>query len=159
MAVDKLVDSNQLNADLTSVANAIRTKGGTSDPLAFPNGFVNAVNSIPTGGSGGGNFVILYREEFDEDEQDVLMKFDKTLAEVAAAVNEGKNVFVVEDIYADGINGERYLLFATADDYFRFVNISGLILRELVYEPSPHERFPTKTEYTLAVDTSPTPGS
>ena len=51
MAVDKLVDSNQLNADLTSVANAIRTKGGTSDPLAFPNGFVSAVNAIPTGGS------------------------------------------------------------------------------------------------------------
>lgn len=50
MAVDKLVDSNQLDADLTSVANAIRAKGGTSDPLAFPNGFVSAVNSIPTGG-------------------------------------------------------------------------------------------------------------
>ena len=29
MAVDKLVDSTQLDADLTSVANAIRTKGGT----------------------------------------------------------------------------------------------------------------------------------
>lgn len=50
MAVDKLVDSNQLDADLTSVANAIRAKGGTSDPLAFPVGFVSAVNSIPTGG-------------------------------------------------------------------------------------------------------------
>ena len=53
MAVDKLVDSTQLNADLTSVANAIRTKGGTSAQLAFPSGFVSAVQAIPTGGGGG----------------------------------------------------------------------------------------------------------
>ena len=52
MAVDKLVDSTQLDADLTSVANAIRTKGGTSADLAFPAGFVSAVQAIPTGGGG-----------------------------------------------------------------------------------------------------------
>ena len=50
MALDKLVDSTQLNSDLTSVANAIRGKGGTSSPLLFPNGFVNAINNIPTTG-------------------------------------------------------------------------------------------------------------
>lgn len=49
MAVDKLVDSTQLDADLTSVANAIRTKGGTSAQMAFPAGFVSAVQAIPTG--------------------------------------------------------------------------------------------------------------
>lgn len=53
MAVDKLVDSAQLDADLTSVANAIRTKGGTSGQLAFPAGFVSAVEAIETGGGGG----------------------------------------------------------------------------------------------------------
>lgn len=52
MSVDKLVDSSQLDADLTSVANAIRTKGGTSADLAFPAGFVSAVEAIPTGGGG-----------------------------------------------------------------------------------------------------------
>jgi hypothetical protein len=52
MAVDKLVDSTQLDADLTSVANAIRTKGGTSADLVFPAGFVSAVQAIPTGGGG-----------------------------------------------------------------------------------------------------------
>lgn len=52
MAVDKLVDSTQLDADLTSVANAIRTKGGTSASLAFPAGFVSAVEAIPAGGGG-----------------------------------------------------------------------------------------------------------
>lgn len=51
MAADKLVDSTQLDADLTSVANAIRTKGGTSAQMAFPAGFVSAVQAIPTGGS------------------------------------------------------------------------------------------------------------
>lgn len=49
MALDKLVDSSQLDADLTSVANAIRTKGGTSAQLAFPSGFVSAVQAIETG--------------------------------------------------------------------------------------------------------------
>lgn len=49
MAVDKLVDSTQLDTDLTSVANAIRTKGGTSAQMAFPAGFVSAVQAIPTG--------------------------------------------------------------------------------------------------------------
>ena len=50
MAVDKLIDSTQLDSDLTSVANAIRTKGGTSGSLAFPAGFVQAVMDIPSGG-------------------------------------------------------------------------------------------------------------
>ena len=53
MSVDKLVDSTQLDADLTSVANAIRTKGGTSASLAFPADFVSAIAAIPSGGGGG----------------------------------------------------------------------------------------------------------
>ena len=51
MSVDKLVDSTQLDSDLTSVANAIRTKGGTSASLAFPAEFVSAIAAIPSGGS------------------------------------------------------------------------------------------------------------
>ena len=49
MAVDKLVDSTQLNSDLTSVANAIRTKSGGSSPLAFPAGFVSEIGNISGG--------------------------------------------------------------------------------------------------------------
>lgn len=37
-------------ADLTSVAAAIRTKGGTSAQLQFPQGFVDAVGNIQAGG-------------------------------------------------------------------------------------------------------------
>lgn len=36
--------------DLTAVANAIREKGGTSALLAYPNGFVTAIQSIDTTG-------------------------------------------------------------------------------------------------------------
>ena len=37
--------------DLTKVASAIREKGGTSDPLVYPDGFVTAIGNIQTGGS------------------------------------------------------------------------------------------------------------
>ena len=50
MAVDKLVDSGQLDSDLEDIADAIRAKGGTSAQLAFPSGFVSAIEAIPSGG-------------------------------------------------------------------------------------------------------------
>lgn len=37
-------------SDLVSVANAIREKGGTSETLVFPDGFVGAVQAIQAGG-------------------------------------------------------------------------------------------------------------
>ena len=40
------------DTDLTSVADAIRTKGGTSAQLEFPAGFVSAIGNIPSGGGG-----------------------------------------------------------------------------------------------------------
>ena len=40
------------DTSLSAVADAIRTKGGTSASLAFPSGFVSAINSIETGGGG-----------------------------------------------------------------------------------------------------------
>lgn len=46
MAYDKAVDSAVLDDGLTSVADAIRQKGGTSASLAFPQGFVDAVDAI-----------------------------------------------------------------------------------------------------------------
>lgn len=36
-------------SSLTAVADAIREKGGTSESLSFPNGFVSAVNTMSTG--------------------------------------------------------------------------------------------------------------
>lgn len=40
--------------DLTKVANAIRTKGGTTEPLTYPDEFVTAIEDISSGAS---NFV------------------------------------------------------------------------------------------------------
>jgi hypothetical protein len=64
MAVDKLVDSTQLDSDLTSVADAIRTKGGTNGSLAFPAGFVSAIEDIETGGGGWTMQEVLESEEY-----------------------------------------------------------------------------------------------
>lgn len=50
MSLDKLVDSSQLDTDLTSVANAIRAKSGGSSQLTFPAGFVSEIQSIVSGG-------------------------------------------------------------------------------------------------------------
>ena len=38
------------DTDLTAVADAIRTKGGTSAPLEYPNGFITAIGNISGGG-------------------------------------------------------------------------------------------------------------
>ena len=50
------------DTELTAVANAIRTKGGTSDALSFPSEFVSAIEAIPQGGGGGAseNDVMFY---------------------------------------------------------------------------------------------------
>ena len=48
MAYDKVIDSAELDAELTSVADAIRTKSGTTGKLTFPDGFVSAVEEIQT---------------------------------------------------------------------------------------------------------------
>jgi len=46
-----MADYLTTDTELTSVANAIRTKGGTSAPLVYPTGFVSAIQAIPTGGT------------------------------------------------------------------------------------------------------------
>ena len=48
LATDYLVKSTELE----SIADAIRAKGGTTEQLAFPEGFVSAVESIRSGGGG-----------------------------------------------------------------------------------------------------------
>lgn len=46
------------DTDMTAVANAIRAKGGTSDPLSFPTGFCDAISQISGGGGSSGATVI-----------------------------------------------------------------------------------------------------
>ena len=50
MATYKVVDAEKLDADMTSVADTIRTKGGTTEQLAWPDGYNAAIEAIQTGG-------------------------------------------------------------------------------------------------------------
>lgn len=52
MAFDKIVDSAALDADMYVVADAIRAKAGTTDPLEWPDGFKALIESIEAGGGG-----------------------------------------------------------------------------------------------------------
>lgn len=49
MASYKIVNADQLDADLTVVADSIRAKGETTGELAFPAGFQEAIANISTG--------------------------------------------------------------------------------------------------------------
>lgn len=53
-----MADYLTTDTELTSIADAIRTKGGTSASLTYPSGFVQAINDISTGGQGATETVI-----------------------------------------------------------------------------------------------------
>lgn len=67
----KVINADQLDEDLTIVADAIRSKAGISDKLPFPYGLKSAVEAIESGG---------VQEDLDAAfaEQDALIKEIKT---------------------------------------------------------------------------------
>ena len=69
MAYDKVVDSAQLETDLATVADAIRAKGKTTDKLAFPGGFADAVAAISTGGGADLASVEVYVADYYETDE------------------------------------------------------------------------------------------
>ena len=54
MAIDKAIDSTDFDSKLTTVADAIRTAGGTTEPMSFPSGMVEAISVLKSGSDGGG---------------------------------------------------------------------------------------------------------
>lgn len=50
MAVDRAIDSTEFDSKLTTVADAIRTAGGTTETMSFPSGMVEASTAIQAGG-------------------------------------------------------------------------------------------------------------
>lgn len=50
MAVDRAIDSTEFDSKLTTVADAIRTAGGTTETMSFPSGMVEAITAIQAGG-------------------------------------------------------------------------------------------------------------
>lgn len=49
MANYKVVDADQLDHEMTRVANSIRTAGGYTETFAWPVGFIRAIWNIETG--------------------------------------------------------------------------------------------------------------
>lgn len=57
MAVDKAIDSTDFDSKLTTVADAIRTAGGTTESMSFPSGMVEAISVLKSGSEAGGGRV------------------------------------------------------------------------------------------------------
>lgn len=66
MANYKVVDADQLDADLASVADSIRAKAGTTGQMAFPADFKSVVDGIQSGGGSDG-LNIAYGDTAPED--------------------------------------------------------------------------------------------
>ena len=159
MAFDKLVDSTQLGSDLTSVANAIRTKGGTSDTLAFPSGFVSAVNALP---QMTGNLAYL-----GKDAQQVSGEFyskvdylkntlyngwspSSTAKAIVASVTLSNNKFTAENLdewayYIFWEVGVDVVYTGSPTDVARPLLSRGAIIQELIRRPGAWADIGTKT--------------
>lgn len=66
MAEYKVIDAEQLDSDLTIVADAIRSKGGIIEQLSFPQGMKEAVEAIQSGGGSGEEFVGVKYSDFSQ---------------------------------------------------------------------------------------------
>ena len=103
MALDKVIDSAILDAELLAVADAIRAKGGTSDVLAFPEGFVSAVEAISVGGGSGGIGAVKFVDVDITVEASTTTKVDYTvdgLEFVSSVESPTKwNAFFYDDVY------------------------------------------------------------
>ena len=141
------------DTELTSVANAIRTAGGTNSLLSFPNGFVSAVNNISGGGSldfsttqvtvnvNAGNGTIIYPTVGDtvylDDETDDpitvsdVAYYNKASVSNAMLINiltyKGKAVIYTDGIYdiENGIASQRLYDEVLDQSCFTLSNVSN----------------------------------
>lgn len=93
------------DTDLGAVADAIRTKGGTSADLVFPGGFVDAVHAIEADG-GGGDFEglsVIKKIELIEPVRAVKIDIPSGYDWVYVLIN---GEFTAEDWLYWGINSE-----------------------------------------------------
>ena len=115
------------DTDLTSVANAIRTKGGTSTNLEFPSGFVTAIGSLSSSSSydfRGANIKQVTSTNF----QDVNYTLSDTSLSTTNVTTSTKTIYGETQIpsstfYTDG----------TKDFYLHQLQIIDLAYNEEVY--------------------------
>lgn len=116
-------------AELTSIANAIRTKGGTAASLTYPTGFVSAINAIPSGG--GGNNIILSALSIDgEEELNILMWEDgiRNIPSACIEVAPGSTVLIdigsgYQNATAVGVTSEEEYEIVTATEEWAYIRI------------------------------------
>lgn len=82
MAEYAVVNKTQLDADMTSVADTIRTKGGTTEQLAWPDGYNAAIEAIQTGG--GAPVVEAVEKDVNFYDYDGFRLYSYTLADALA---------------------------------------------------------------------------
>ena len=128
-----MTDYLTTDSELEAVADAIRAKGATSALLVYPNGFVSAINAIPTGITPTGTKQISITQNgtttedvtnyasveievnvsgggatplvvtLTESMQGTLIAMDKTVGEIFDAVYDGQQVIFVHDYGSDKI--------------------------------------------------------
>ena len=118
MAYRKVDDTS-----LSSVANAIREKGGTSDALVFPDGFDSAIEAIKAGGGGGGSSVVTKDVNLYDYEGTLLYSY--TLEE-AQALTELPALPTREGLTCQGWNYD----LATIKSYDRKVNVGAIYITD-----------------------------
>lgn len=104
MAIDKAIDSTALDNGLTTVADAIRAKGGTSAQFAFPNGMAQAIADLPSGGiTPTGSTTLTEENTYDvTNKATAVVDFSATRANLAEAVT-AKGVDTLPDSSFDTI--------------------------------------------------------
>lgn len=124
MANYKAVDADQLEADLTSVADTIRAKGGTTDQMEWPEGYKAAVQAIETGKA----LPTLSDPGTAED-----LRAGKQLIDQEGNIVTGTALVAGGGVYPDGAfapvksftAGKQYALVAVIDGVRRFVNTTA----------------------------------
>lgn len=121
MATYKVVDADQLDADMTGLADTIRTKGGTSADLAWPEGYKAAVQAIETGKA----LPTLSDPGTAED-----LRAGKQLIDQEGKIVTGTALVAGGGVYPDGAfapvksftAGKQYALVAVIDGVRRYIN-------------------------------------
>ena len=136
MAVDKLVDSGQLDSDLEDVADAIRAKSGSSGSLAFPSGFISEIGNIQTGGGGiKGSFTV------PSGVSNYSISFGKTISKYLCIIQADSDS--IDDILDTGLT--------TARAYAFFIVKPALTIGNDVVETAVVERIkPSDSSLTVA---------
>lgn len=110
-----MADYLTTDTDLTSVADAIRAKGGTSAALEWPSGYVQAIADIPSGGGGG----MLITVTLTENGSTTVYSLDKTVGEILSALSEGISpLFSFTDSNGLHYFGMDETLFVSSSSYF-----------------------------------------